>query len=386
MKAAVISAEWAPRADYQLTPEEARTRMARIGSSVWRNPSAAVTTLADPTPGPDDVILKVAAAGLCGSDLHFFETDAEGYMKYPGMARFPSVPGHEVAGEVVAVGAKVRYLKAGDLVCLDDMVCCHKCEACRRGFPNQCENLDDVGFTMNGGCAELLQVPESNCWNINALASRFGSKERTLEAGAVIEPFTVGYNALFECAARIKPGAFATVYGAGSIGLAVIQLLRATGAVKVLCFEKNPGRRELATKVGAHIVADGGDAARQVLEATEGQGADVQVECAGAFNSSLPQMEACAANGSQIIIIGRDPHRVPVFLENLQVKKANIVGAMGNTGYGTYPNVLRMMAAGLVDPTLFITDRYPLDDFNKALKMAQTRQGGKVLLKMNGAS
>ncbi|HWG38064.1 MAG TPA: scyllo-inosose 3-dehydrogenase [Terriglobales bacterium] len=382
MKAAVISAEWAPRADYQLTPEEARTRMARIGSSVWRNPSAAVTTLADPTPGPDDVILKVAAAGLCGSDLHFFETDAEGYMKYPGMARFPSVPGHEVAGEVVAVGAKVRYLKAGDLVCLDDMVCCHKCEACRRGFPNQCENLDDVGFTMNGGCAELLQVPESNCWNINALASRFGSKERTLEAGAVIEPFTVGYNALFECAARIKPGAFATVYGAGSIGLAVIQLLRATGAVKVLCFEKNPGRRELATKVGAHIVADGGDAARQVLEATEGQGADVQVECAGAFNSSLPQMEACAANGSQIIIIGRDPKRVPVYLEPYQCKKASIVGAMGNTGHGTYPNVLRMMAAGLLDPTLFITDRFPLDDFNAAVAKARTRQGGKVLIKV----
>ena len=382
MKAAVISAEWAPRADYALTPEEARTRMARIGSSVWRNPSAAVTTLADPTPGPDDVILKVAAAGLCGSDLHFFETDAEGYMKYPGMARFPSVPGHEVSGEVVALGSKVRYLQVGDLVCLDDMVCCHKCDSCRRGFPNQCENLDDVGFTMNGGCAELLQVPESNCWNINALVSRFGSKAKTLEAGAVIEPFTVGYNALFECAARIKPGAFATVYGAGSIGLAVIQLLRATGAVKVLCFEQNPGRRELATKVGAHFVADGRDAAQQVLEATEGQGADVQVECAGAFNASLPQMEACAANGSQIIIIGRDPKRVPVFLEPYQCKKASIVGAMGNTGYGTYPNVLRMMAAGLLDPTLFITDRFGLDDFNAAVAKARTRQGGKVLVKV----
>ena len=383
MKAAVISADWAPRADYPVTAEETRTHMARIGSSVWKNPSSAVTTLPDPTPGPDDVILKVAAAGLCGSDLHFFETDAEGYMKYPGMARFPSVPGHEVSGEVVAIGANVRYLKPGDLVCLDDMVCCHKCDSCRRGFPNQCENLDDVGFTMNGGCAELLRVPESNCWNINDLVARFGTKERTLEAGAVIEPFTVGYNALFECAARIKPGAFATVFGAGSIGLAVIQLLRATGAAQVLCFEKSPGRRALATKVGAHAVHESTNAAQLVLDATHGQGADVQVECAGDFNASLPQMEQCAANGSQIVIIGRDGRRVPVSMEPFQCKKANLIGAMGNTGYGTYPNVLRMMAAGLIDPTQFITDRFPLDDFSSALAQAQTRQGGKVLLQVN---
>ena len=386
MKAAVISAEWAPRPGYAVTEEENRTHMARVGSSCWRKPTSAVTTLPDPTPGPDDVIIKVAAAGLCGSDLHFFETDEQGYMHYPGMARFPSVPGHEVSGEVVAVGAKVKYLKPGDLICLDDMVCCHKCDACRRGFPNQCENLDDVGFTMNGGCAELLKVPESNCWSINGLVSRFGSKAKTLEAGAVIEPFTVGYNALFECASRIKPGAYATVFGAGSIGLAVIQLLRATGAVKVLCFEKSAGRRALATKVGAHAVHDGENASAIILEATGGQGADVQVECAGAFNASIPQMEKAAANGSQIIVIGRDSKTVPLFLENYQCKKANVIGAMGNTGYGTYPNVLRMMAAGMLDPTLFITDRFALDDFNLAVAKAQTRQGGKVLVTVNGKS
>jgi threonine dehydrogenase-like Zn-dependent dehydrogenase len=384
MKAAVIRAEWAPRPDYPLTEEEQRTHMARVGSSVWKHPRAEVTTLPDPAPGPEDVILRVAAAGLCGSDLHFFETDAEGYMHYPGIARFPSVPGHEVSGEVVAVGAKARYLKVGDLVCLDDMVCCHRCDACRRGFPNQCENLDDVGFTMNGGCAELLQVPESNCWNINGLVERFGSKARTLEAGAVIEPFTVGYNALFECAARIKPGAYATVFGAGSIGLAVIQLLRATGAAKVFCFEQNAGRRELARQVGAHAARDGAEAAQFVLEATGGQGADIQVECAGAFADSLPQMDACAAIAGQIVIIGRSAHRASLSLEAIQTKRASVVGANGNTGYGTYPNVLRMMAAGLLDPTQFITDRFTLDNFLQALAQAQTRQGGKVLITMNG--
>jgi threonine dehydrogenase-like Zn-dependent dehydrogenase len=389
MKAAVVSAEWAPRADYLLTEEEEQSRMARIGSSVWRHPSVKVQEIENPEPAPDDVIVKVAAAGLCGSDLHFFETDREGYMKYPGMARFPSVPGHEVAGEVVKVGARVKTLKAGDLVCLDDMVVCNSCEPCRRGFPNQCERLDDVGFTMNGGFAELLRVPERNCWSINALLPRFeGDRNRVLEAGAVIEPFTVAYNALFECAPRLKPGMYATVFGAGPIGLAAVQLLRAAGAAKVMVFEHHARRRELATRFGAHkVFAVNGDgvsprAHEVVLDETAGLGADVQVEAAGAFNHTVTEMELCAANGCQIVIVGRDRLRVPLFLENFQCKKANIIGAMGNTGYGTYPSVIRMMAAGLVDPTPMITDRFRLEDFASALEKARTRQGGKVLIRL----
>ena len=111
MKAAVVTAEWAPRPEYPITPVEIEQRMARIGSSVWKHPQVTVQSMPDPSPGSGEVLVRVAAAGLCGSDLHFFETDAEGYMKYPGMARFPSVPGHEVAGEVVAIGAGVKYLR-----------------------------------------------------------------------------------------------------------------------------------------------------------------------------------------------------------------------------------------------------------------------------------
>lgn len=391
MQAAVISAEWAPRPEYPLSEEEQRTRTARVGSSVWRHPRVAVEELPDPVCGPDDAIVRVAAAGLCGSDLHFFETDADGYMHYPGLARFPSVPGHEVAGEVAAVGARVKRLRPGDLVCLDDMVCCGACDACRRGFPNQCEDLEDVGFTMNGGCAELLRVPARNCWNINALMERFGSREQVLEAGAVIEPFTVAYNALFECAARIKPGANAVVFGAGAIGLAAVQLLRAAGAAQIIVFEHHAQRRELAQRFGAHhaLAADSGAtpggkrACDLVRELTAGAGADVQVEAAGAFQHTMPEMEGAAGNGGQIVIIGRDRMQAVMQLESLQVKKANIVAAMGNTGYGTYPNVIRMMAAGLVDPRPMITDRFALREFARALAQAQTRTGGKVLVKMD---
>lgn len=389
MQAAVISAEWAPRPEYPLSEEERRTRTARVGSSVWKHPQVAVQELPDPVCGPEDAVVRVAAAGLCGSDLHFFETDADGYMHYPGLARFPSVPGHEVAGEVAAVGERVKGLRPGDLVCLDDMVSCGACEACRRGFPNQCEELEDVGFTMNGGCAELLRVPARNLWSINSLQARYGAKEKVLEAGAVIEPFTVAYNALFECAGRIKPGAFAAVYGAGAIGLAAVQLLRAAGAAQIVVFEHHAQRRELALRFGAHHAfpanggGNGGQPARAVLrELTGAGGADVQVEAAGAFGHTMPEMEAAAAIGGQIVIIGRDRNRAAVQLEHLQVKKATIVAANGNTGHGTYPNVIRMIAAGLLDPTPMITHRFALQDFAGALAQAQTRQGGKVLVKI----
>lgn len=390
MQAAVILAEWSPRADYVLTPEEERTRMARLSSSVWRHPRFELRQLEKPECGPTDVLVKVAAAGLCGSDLHFFETDDDGYMRYPGMARFPSVPGHEVAGEVAAIGSQVRHLQPGDLVCLDDMVVCGRCESCRRGFPNQCESLEDVGFTMNGGMAELLRVPEANCWKISALLPRYGNdRRRVLEAGAVIEPFTVAYNGLFECAGRIKPGGNAVVYGAGPIGLAAIGLLRATGAARILVFEHQAARRELALAYGAQAAypADGGEAPPRdhVLRETGGAGADIQVEAAGDFTRSLPEMEQSTANGGQMVIIGRDRMRAPLFLENFQVRKANLIGAMGNTGYGTYPNVIRMIAAGLLDPTRMITHRFPLAEFGRALEQARTRQGGKVLVEVGAA-
>ncbi len=386
MLAAVIAADWSPRPGYSLTPEEERTRMARSATNAWRNPRVEMNRIPDPECGPEDVILRVAAAGLCGSDLHFFETDAEGYMKYPGMARFPSVPGHEVSGVVMEAGSATRYLRPGDLVCLDDMVVCGRCDACRRGFPNQCESLDDVGFTMNGGCAELLRVPERNCWNVNALAERLGGREQALEAAAIIEPYTVAYNALFECAPRLKPGGYAVIFGAGPIGLAALGLLKSTGAARVLVFEHHPSRRAIAERMGAdQVLALQDESPESVAELvrrhTGGAGADILVEAAGAFTHTLPIMELSMANGAQIIIIGRDGHRASLLLENFQVKKANLIGAMGNTGHGTYPNVIRMMTAGLLDPRPMITHRFELADFPAALAQARGRQGGKVLLK-----
>src|SRR5262249_1547706 len=151
MKALVLDATWDPRPDYALSAVETQTRKALIGSSVWRHPRADFRQVADPTPGPDDVIVRVRRVGFCGSDLHFFETGEAGSIRYPGLTRFPTILGHELAGEAVMVGKSVGHIRVGDPVTIEDMVRCGVCYPCRTGQPNQCENLDEIGFSLDGG-------------------------------------------------------------------------------------------------------------------------------------------------------------------------------------------------------------------------------------------
>ena len=197
MKGLVLSATWDPRPDYQVSEWEKATGKAITGSSVWRNPELKVMDVPQPTIGPDDVLLKVKACGVCGSDLHMYETTPDGYMFYPGLTKFPVVLGHELSGQVVEVGRNVKSLKPGDMVTAEEMSWCGYCTPCRNGFPNQCSNLEEIGFTVNGAFADYLAINAKYCWKINALAERYGSEDKAYEAGATVEPCCVAYNAVF---------------------------------------------------------------------------------------------------------------------------------------------------------------------------------------------
>src|SRR5206468_7418518 len=134
----------------------------------------------------------------------------------------------------------------------DDLV--GDCTPCRNGYPNQCERLEEIGFTINGAQADLIAVAAKSCWKINALADRYGSVEWAYEAGALCEPTSVAYNAMFTRAGGFRPGGHVTVFGTGPIGFAAIALARAAGAAKIIAFEVSPMRAELAKKVGADVV------------------------------------------------------------------------------------------------------------------------------------
>lgn len=382
MKAFVLEAAWDPRPDYEPSATEIATRKALIGSSVWRHPRAEFQEVDTPEPRPSDVVIKLRRVGFCGSDLHFFETDADGYIRYPGLTRFPIVLGHELAGDVVAVGTRVTHIREGEPVTIEDMIRCGTCHPCRIDQPNHCENLDEIGFSLNGGFAEYVRVPARNCWSIRSLRRQFASDEELYDCGAMVEPFTVVYNALVHAAGGVRPGAFTVVHGAGPIGLASIAMLRACGAAKVIVFEVSEQRRRLAHMMGADSAHDPRASAPDevVMAETDGFGADLQIEAAGAFAHTLPPMERSASLKGTMLVIGRDAARATLFPEPLQVKGATLVLAKGNAGHGTYPNVLRLMAGGRLDPRPMLTARYPFREISAALGASRARGHGKILV------
>lgn len=384
MKALLLSAQWDPKPDYLLSEFERSTGKAITGNSVWRNPKLELKNIPDPTPGPKDVIIKVKACGICGSDVHFYETDKDNYILYPGLTKFPVVIGHEFSGEIVEVGKEVKDLKVGDMVTAEEMIWCGECIPCRNGYPNQCKNLEEIGFTINGAMAEYIVIGAKYCWKIDEIAERYGDKEKAFEAGSLVEPTSVAYNGMFVRAGGFKPGSYVAVFGTGPIGLSAIALAKAGGASKVFAFDVSEIRRKLAKDVGADFVYDPREVvpSEVIMEETKGVGVSMHVEAAGSPSKTIPEMEKSLAIDGKIVQIGRAAERVPIYLEHFQTHASQIFGAQGHSGYGTFPNVINLMASGKIDMTKIITSRFSLDDALKAMEKATKREDGKITIKM----
>lgn len=387
MHALFLEADWDPRPDYPQSEHERRTRRARMGSQVWRNPRLVpVQEAPEPEPRPDEVVVRVRACGVCGSDTHCYETDKDGYILFSGPVAAPCVLGHEYAGEVVEVGREVRHLRPGDLVTAEGMLYCGVCEACRKGLPNQCRDLDMTGFTAPGAYAERVRVREKHCWKLDGLADALGSAEAALQTAALIEPVACSYNGLFVAGGGMAPGSHVAVFGCGPIGLGAIALARAAGGAAIIAFDVSPSRLEIARSMGADLAVDlrtlerGRSAAELVLELTRGWGADRVVEAAGAAHQTMPEIERCLAPGGKMIYLGRTGQRAPVQLDVLVSGASSICGARGHAGGGCFPNLLRLMERGRLDVAPMITCRMPLDQAKAAVIRSATREDAKIML------
>jgi threonine dehydrogenase-like Zn-dependent dehydrogenase len=389
MKALLLSADWKPRSGYQLSAREASTGRAFLSSQVYARPRLEVTDLPVSEPGPGEVLIKVKACGVCGSDVHLYETDSDGYVAYADHAKLPVVVGHEWSGVVEQVGSGVQSLQSGDRVCVEPMNWCGECVACRSGMPNQCTDLEELGFTVNGGFAEYVLTRARYCWSINSLAQAYSNEETLGEAGALVEPIGVAYNAMFVRAGGFLPGGNVAVFGAGPIGLVAIALARAGGAAKIIAFETIAERRELARSVGADRVfdpvtlgRDGHDAAASaVLEFTNGEGVAMGVEAAGAGPRTYPVLERIVGVGGKIVQVGIGTAPTPMMLVRLQQKGVGVFGSMGNSGHGIFPAVIRLLAAGRLHLTPIVTARYSLENAAAAFARTAERRDGKVLVK-----
>jgi hypothetical protein len=391
--AAVLHAKWEPKPEYTPTPKDIENKLTYLGGLVWKDPEFRLEKKPTPKIREDEVLIKVKACGICGSDIHMYEKTKEGYIKYPGLTAFPAVLGHEFCGEVVQVGAKAfnekgKKFDIGEPVCAEEMIWCGYCRECRDGFPNHCRNLEELGFSRDGALAEYINVPARCCWSIKELIDKFG--ESGFEAGALVEPTAVSYNAIFERAGGFRPGASVVIFGAGPIGLAACALAKASGAAKIIISEISQARLKLGKIVGADYLVNPkkvNSVSEKILDITQGEGADMYIEAAGAFEKTWPEIEKAMWMGekinSKVVLIGRAVAPVPAWFEIPQVRRSQFYGSQGHSGHGIFPAVIRLMEAGKIDMRKIVTARFPLEKVLDAMKLASERKDEhvKILVK-----
>jgi threonine dehydrogenase-like Zn-dependent dehydrogenase len=389
VKAIVLEAEWSPRDGAKISEADEARRWAYNANLAYRDPRVSLKTVDEPgDPGEGEVLVKVGACGICGSDLHMYETDDAGYVLLPYHVKAPVVLGHEFAGTVAAVGPGVEDFGPGDLITVEEIQYCGECLACRGGFPNSCERIEDLGFTINGGFAAYVKVPAKACWSLNSLLERYGTEEKALEVGAMCEPVSVAYEGMFTRAGGFKPGGSAAVFGAGPIGLAAVALAAAAGASRLLCVETVPERRDLAMALGATDAIDprSEDPAEVVREITRGRGVAMAVEASGNWPAVMPAIEDCLAVGGKVSVLGMDARLPQLDLGKYQLRAGGLFGSVGHAGGWNFPNVIALMASGKIRMENAVTKKTDLEGMVDALDSMEDRTDGKILIKPEGAA
>lgn len=391
MRGFYVTADWEPKEGYKLSEREASTKRSARGNNIWRNISGTVIDRPVPTPADDEVLLKVGAAGICGTDAHLLLKDENGYTKYDGHSKYPIITGHEFSGEIVEMGKAVNQkLKVGDLVSVESMNWCGECDACRMGMFNQCKNLEEPGLTFDGGFAEYAVVKAKYCYLLNDIMNFYNDKMTAFELGSMIEPTGVAYNGLFVRGGGIRPGGHVVVFGAGPIGLAAISLMKTSGAAKLICFETTEERRQLAKDCGADYVYDpislgseGINSSELLMDLTNGRGISLFAECSGATNATYPVMAGALAIGGKTVQIGHSIGKTSIDLYPYMFNAGGISGSNGQSGQGIYSDVIALMASGRIDMRKMVTGRVHLEDIEVGLAQAANRVSGKVLVSMD---
>lgn len=320
-----------------------------------------------PDPGSHDVLIRVKACGICGSDIHGM--DGSSGRRIP-----PIVMGHEAAGVIEKCGEDVEEWKVGDQVTFDSTIYCGECDYCRSGSVNLCESREVLGvstpdFRRHGAFAEFVLVPARICHEV--------PPNVPFEEAAFAEPVSVALHAVHR--ARIQEGDTAVVVGAGLIGLLVIQGLRRAGCGDIIAVDLDSRRLELAQKLGAThgIPADSDDIVKQVQDLTEGEGADVVMEVVG-INPTVKLAVNCACKGGRVCLVGNLAPEVEFPLQAVVTRELDVLGSCAING--EYPDALAAISAGEIDVKSLISEIAPLED--GASWFARLHEGKEPLLKV----
>ena len=310
--------------------------------------------LPDPSPGPGSVVVEVAAVGICGTDLHIVDGHT---------GRLPVVPGHELAGTVVAVGSAVRTLGVGDRVAIDPNLPCGACRSCHAGRGNLCRDLDALGVTLPGGAAELVAAPATSCVRL--------PDELDLEAAALVEPLSCAVHALDVLGTR--PGSSVLVYGAGTMGLMLLELVKRGGARSVDVVDVNPEKLSRAADLGCSRTTSA------AAELDRPEGWDVVVDATGSAGAIRDGLSRVADGGTFLQFgVSRPDVTVPFSPYDVYRREITITGSMAVLH--SFSRAVDLLAAGFLDPADFVTARAPLSDYGPALEAFRAGAGLKTLV------
>jgi threonine 3-dehydrogenase len=331
-------------------------------------PGVELREVAVPVPGPGQILVRVQAASVCGTDLHIFEWDQWAQ----GRIHPPLIPGHEFAGVVAATGSGVTTVKEGDKVSAEMHVACGKCMQCRIGQAHICQHVRILGVDSNGAFASYVLIPETNIWKLPATVPH--------DWASLLDPLG---NAVHTVLAGPIAAQTVAVTGCGAIGLFSIAVAKACGAAKVFAVEVNAHRRGVATTMGADLALDPAkdSVEQQILEATGGTGVDVLLEMSG-HPAAMRQGFAMLRTGGRASLLGIPSRPVEIdFARDIIFKGAIVQGINGRKMFETWFQMEALLATGKLDLEPAITHRLKLSEFTKAMALLQSGEAIKVVLK-----
>ena len=305
------------------------------------------TETPDPEVGPDDVTVRVKAVGICGSDV-------QGYTGRTGRRLPPLIMGHEAAGIVETVGARVEGIAPGSRVCFDSTVYCNRCDACRQGRYNRCVHRQVLGVSVpgmkrHGAMADLVRLP---WWSLIEMPATLSFTE-----AALLEPVSIGLHAVNR--GDIAPGETVLIVGAGTIGLFVLQAARLKGAGTIIVSDLNAYRLRQAQKLGADVAAspDTADLTAVVEAETQGRGADVSFEVVG-LAETVHQTLAATRIGGRVVLVGNLTRRVEIDVPDVISRELTLRGTYASSG--EYRDAVDLVASGQIDVRPLMSATLPL--------------------------
>lgn len=325
-----------------------------------------------PSCGPSDVLIRVHAAGVCGTDLHIWEWDAWASNRL----RPPVVIGHEFAGAIEALGAEAAaegLLKVGDLVTAEGHIVCGHCLQCRTGHGHLCARTRIIGVDRDGAFADYIAMPASNVMKLEGIP---------VEIGAIMDPIGNAVHTVLE--GGEVPGSTVFVLGCGPIGCFACGVAKAAGASLVVASDLNDMRLELARQMGADVTLNPGrdDVLARIRELTAGDGADLVCEMSG-HPAGHAQAFAAARLGGRVNMLGTPSRTTEVdFARDLIFRGLTLYGVTGRKMYTTWQQMGRFLRRGQVDPRPVLTHRFPLERIADAIGVIKDGSAGKVILEI----